>query len=216
MKRLRLAPYVDQQARWPDRGRVILAQYDEETVVVYQAQPPAVARYAAQHGRLDAPAFPFERMAWIETSFLGMMHRWQWGVRREWGMALAIWVHRAAFDALLAQAVPSRYEAGAYADRAAWQAALDASDVVAQWDPDYAPDGLKLRRQTLRLGLRGETLRHCVREYIAHVEDISAFARQQAPFRRRPELLLMPAQRIYPVRDAVLARRLGLHKYASD
>lgn len=214
MKRLRLAPYVEQQARWPDRGRLILAQYDEETVVVYQPQPSAVARYAAQRGRLDAPTFPFERTAWIETSFLGMMHRWEWGTRRDRGAMLAIWLRRAAFDALLAQAVPSRFEAGVYLNWEAWQAALGASGVLLQWDPDYALDGLKLRRQALRLGLRGETLRRYVRECIAQVEDISAFVRQQAPFRCQAELLMMPAQRIYPVRDAALARRLGLDKYA--
>lgn len=203
MKRLRLAPYIDEQARWPDRGYVLLAQYDEETVVVYQAQPPAIARYAAQHGRLDAPAFPFERTAWLQTSFLWMMRHCRWGARREAGVVLAIWLPRAVFDALLAQAVPSRYEAGAYPDQAAWQAALDASDVLLQWDPDYAPNGLKLRRRTLRLGLRGEALRRYAREWIVQVEDISAFVRQQAPYRRQPELLLVPAQRIYPVRPAL-------------
>ncbi len=212
MKRLRLAPYIDQQARWPQRGRVLLAQYDEETVVVYQAQPPAIARYAVQHGRLDAPAFPFERTAWLEMSFLWMMHHCRWSTRREAGIVLAIWLPRAVFEALLAQAVPSRYEAGAYADREAWQAALDASDVLLQWNPDYAPHGLKLQRRTLRLGLRGEALRRYACEWIVQVEDMSAFVHQQAPYRRQPELLLVPAQRIYPVREAALAQRLGLEK----
>ena len=48
---LTLERYRDQQARWPAAGRHILAQYDETSVVEYQAYRPAIENYAARHGR---------------------------------------------------------------------------------------------------------------------------------------------------------------------
>ena len=43
---LRTERYLDQVERWPQRGGVILAQFDDDSVVVYQAfrseSPPGV------------------------------------------------------------------------------------------------------------------------------------------------------------------------------
>jgi hypothetical protein len=212
IKSLRLAPYTDQQAQWPRGGRAILAQYDEQTIVVYQAYPAAVARRAAAAGRLDVPGFNLERTSWIKTSFLWMMRRSQWASAPNQEAVLAIWLPRPVFDGILAQAVSSSFQPAVYSSREVWQAALDASEVVVQWDPDYPPHGPKLARRAIQLGLRGETLRRCAQEWIAHIEDITGLVRQQAAYRRDAELLLVPAQRVYPVRDPAVARRLGLDK----
>jgi hypothetical protein len=45
--------YVLQRDRdWPKEGRHILAQYDVDSVVVYQAYCPEIAQYAVEHQRL--------------------------------------------------------------------------------------------------------------------------------------------------------------------
>ena len=62
---LTLERYRDQQARWPAEGRHILAQYDETSVVVYQAYRPAIGHYAARHGRFG-DEFSLNRMSWIK------------------------------------------------------------------------------------------------------------------------------------------------------
>ena len=42
--------YVEQRDEWwPRVGRHILAQYDEDSVVVYQAFCPEIAQYAVRH-----------------------------------------------------------------------------------------------------------------------------------------------------------------------
>ncbi len=42
--------YVEQQEKvWPQEGRHILAQYDEDSIVVYQAYCPEIADYAVKH-----------------------------------------------------------------------------------------------------------------------------------------------------------------------
>ncbi len=43
-------PYLTQVARWPATGRHILAQYDDTSVVVYQAYRPNIGHFAATHG----------------------------------------------------------------------------------------------------------------------------------------------------------------------
>ena len=43
--RLVTEPYREQAERWPRDGRHILAQYDEERVVVYQAYRPEVSMF---------------------------------------------------------------------------------------------------------------------------------------------------------------------------
>ena len=42
--------YMEQVTKeWPRRGRHILAQYDDHSVVVYQAFCPEIAEYAVKH-----------------------------------------------------------------------------------------------------------------------------------------------------------------------
>ncbi len=49
-KTWRVQSYVEQRDKeWPQEGRHILAQYDEESVVVYQAYCPEIADYAVKH-----------------------------------------------------------------------------------------------------------------------------------------------------------------------
>jgi len=47
---LRTESYSVQKAdHWPAQGRHILAQFDDDTIVVYQAFCPEIADYAVQH-----------------------------------------------------------------------------------------------------------------------------------------------------------------------
>lgn len=44
--------YIEQSNKvWPTRGRHILAQYDDHSVVVYQAFCPEIAEYAVKNQR---------------------------------------------------------------------------------------------------------------------------------------------------------------------
>lgn len=216
MTRLRFKPYIDEAPTWPDRGRVILAQYDTELVVVYEALSRAAARSVVQGGRLDALVEDFDRMHWFGTSFTWFMRRTGWATERGQRAVLALWLRRDRFDEILREAVPTHFTEGAFASREAWQEALDSSDVRAQWAPDFPPHGPKLNRKALEIGLRGEMLRGYVTGWVLAVEDITSFVRQQAQFVEMPELLFVPAQDIYPVRDEQVAARLNLTKRVPD
>ena len=116
--RLRLEPYVAQAARWPRAGKHVMAQFDADSVVVYQAYRPAIGRFAATHGWFGGD-FSLARMSWIKPNFLWMMYRSGWGQQANQEVVLAVWLRRDAFDEILAQAVASSFGASGLVDRAA-------------------------------------------------------------------------------------------------
>ena len=204
-------PYREQAARWPQRGRHILAQFDAETVVVYQAYRPEIGQFAARNGFFGG-LFSLSRMSWVKPNFLWMMYRSGWGTKPDQEVTLAVRLWRDAFDTILARAVPSSFDARLYPDEAAWKAAVSASDVRLQWDPDHGPGGAPLARRAIQLGLRGETLSRYARDWIVAIEDISAFVAEQRSLvlAGRLDELLTPHEAVYPVGDAELAARLGV------
>ncbi len=198
--RLVLAPHRDQAARWPREGRHVLAQFDADTVVVYQAYRPAIGHFAAHHGWFGGD-FSRARMSWIKPNFLWMMYRSGWGTKDGQEVVLAIWLRRAAFDQILAQAVPSSHDPDRWADRTAWQRAVAGSDVRLQWDPDHGPGGEPLVRRAVQLGMRGAVLGRYARDWIVAIEDVSPLvAAQRARLRADgPGALETPREEVYPV-----------------
>lgn len=138
--------YIDQIVHWPKEGRHILAQFDAQSVVVYQAYRPAIGHYAAKHGRFGGPEFGYGRMSWIKPNFLWMMYRCGWATKENQEVVLAVRIRREGFDEILRQAVPSTYVAALYENGSAWQENLRTSNVRLQWDPDHDPHGQKLSR----------------------------------------------------------------------
>lgn len=210
MKRLRFKPYQDQAEKWPDRGQVILAHYDDETVVVYLTCPSKAGREAAKRGNLTGVINP-ERTTWIRPGFLWVMHQSDWGTHPDHRAILAIRLRRSDFDFLLAQAINTQYDEKTYTSKEDWQAARDASEVLFQWDGDFTPNDMKLKRQVIQFGLRGDTLRQFTSEWPLQVEDLREIVEEQLDY-VEAELLLTPAERVYPVKDREIVQRLGLTK----
>lgn len=200
--------YQAQVARWPRTGRHILAQFDSDSVVVYQAYRPSIGRFAAEHGYFGGE-FSLARMSWIKPNFLWMMYRCGWGTKPDQETVLAVRLRRTGFDELLAQSVPSRFEAELYETPAEFRDAVAQSSVRLQWDPDHDPSGASVERRAIQLGLRGEVLRRYAREWIVDIENISPFVAEQRAQAEDPQLVT-PREEVYPVTDPEVARRLGL------
>jgi len=194
-----LAPYSEQLASWPATGRHVMAQYDDESIVVYQAYRPAIGQFAAEHGYFGGE-FSLGRMSWIKPNFLWMMYRSGWATKDGQEVVLAIWLARAGFDAILAQAVPSSFDDRRYVDRKAWEQAVKRSEVRLQWDPDHDPHGRQVERRAVQLGLRGSVLASYAREWIRGLEDITPFVREQHAVLKRDgtSALVTPLERPYP------------------
>src|SRR5262249_4642911 len=96
--------YLEQLNRWPGSGQHIWAQFDDSSVIVYQAYHPSIGLHAAKHQRFCGD-FSFTRMSWIKTNFLWMMYRSGWGTKENQEVTLAVRLRRAVFDPLFAGAV---------------------------------------------------------------------------------------------------------------
>ena len=168
-----------QSPRWPVDGEHVLAHFDADSIVVYQAYRPSTGRHAIEHGQLGGPDFSFNRMSWIKPNFLWMMYRSGWGTKPGQEITLGLRIRRPFFDRLLREAVASSFDPVRHASREAWQRAVDESEVRLQWDPDHAPDGARLGRRAVQLGLRGDVLRALATTELIEVIDMSPFVESQ-------------------------------------
>ncbi len=211
--------YPEQVKVWPKQGRHILAQFDADTLVVYQAYHPSIGRYAVEHGAFGGN-FSYDRMSWIKTNFLWMMYRSGWGTKenQEVTLALRLRLRRAFFDSLLALAVPSTWDRNLYPTREGWSRAVGRSDVRLQFDPDHHPSGAKLERRAIQLGLRGSALEAFGRREQVAVVDLSGFVTEQRAVlaSRGVSALVTPRERVYTPADPAVAARLGLESLGSD
>ena len=67
----------------------IRADYDSQSIIVYQAYEKAIALPAVQNNRF-VPPFSLNRMTWIKPSFLWIMERSNWGLKSGQEMIFAI------------------------------------------------------------------------------------------------------------------------------
>jgi len=204
--------FATQNKRWPQSGRVILAQSDADSVIVYQAYRPSIGHYAAEHGHFGGGGFSMSRMTWIKPNFLWMMYRSGWGTKEGQEVTLAIRLTRPAFNEILSAAVHSNFNPSVYSSHDAWKQAVETSNVRLQWDPDHGPSGAPLDRRAIQLGLRGAIVEKYAREWVLDIEDISEFVAVQRKWVAAGELdqLLTPSETVYSVCDTAVAGRLGL------
>lgn len=207
---LRLRPYIDQAREWPASGRHILAQFDDDSIVVYQAYSPAIAQHAVEHQRFGG-AFSYERMSWIKPNFLWMMYRSGWATKQGQERILAVTLPRAFFDEILRRSVPSTFDSAAGGARACWADAVAKSDVRLQWDPDHDPTGRRAARRAVQLGLRGVTLGRYGEQELIAVEDITPFVAEQRPHAAGDlASLYVPEESVYVPEDRDAALAVGI------
>lgn len=175
---MRTENYLKQCANWPQEGRHILAQFDTDSIYVYQAYRPSIADYAVRHQRFGGE-FSYGRMSWIKPNFLWMMYRSGWARKEGQERILAVSLPCVFFDELLHSSVASSFEASNFTSREAWKHAIATSDVRVQWDPDHDPEGRPLERRAVQLGLRGTALRQYGEQAVLSITDITDFVLAQ-------------------------------------
>jgi hypothetical protein len=206
-----LESYSDQTKVWPREGRHILAQFDAETIVVYQAYRPKIGRYAAEHGKFGGD-FSYSRMSWIKPNFLWMMFRSGWGTKENQETTLGLRIRRSFFDSMLSEAVPSTWDRSLFTTQDDWSRAVSRSSVRLQWDPDHHPSGAKLDRRAIQLGIRGERLKAFGQIELIEVIDLSAYVTEQREMLTSGGVTAIstPSERVYQPSDPEVAKRLGL------
>jgi hypothetical protein len=207
---MRFQRYLDQVRDWPQAGRHILAQFDANSIYVYQAYKPSIAQFAVEHQQFGGD-FSFSRMSWIKPNFLWMMYRAGWASKFGQECILAVRLRRMFFDELLRSVVPSTFDSRRFATREEWQAAVASSDVRLQWDPDHDPSGKPIERRAVQLGLRGTALRRYGKEELISIEDITPFVIEQREYLSDGFVKLhMPEERVYYPTDHEAAITVGI------
>jgi Domain of unknown function (DUF4291) len=203
--------YKDQVDYWPKSGRHILAQADDESIVVYQAYRPSIGQFTIEHGYFGGE-FSYTRMSWIKTNFLWMMYRSGWGVKVGQEITLAIRLRRSFFDSLLLQAVESSFTGSQYSNYDEWNKAITRSSVRIQWDPDHHPRGAPLERRALQLGLRGKLLKDYGRQEILEIIDMTEFVEEQRANTTAANIaeLIVPVERVYIPGNADIRAKLRI------
>ncbi len=199
MKLITPKSYLSQHKLWPETGKHILATYDEDAIIVYQAYNPKIGSYAAKHQKFGGD-FSMQRMSWIKPNFLWMMYRSGWGTKANQEVTLAIRMKRSGFEEILRLAVHSSYQPS-YGTHEKWRQFLKNSSVRLQWDPDHDPFGNKQQRRAIQLGLKGDSLHQYVNEWIVEIEDISNFVQDQRATLSNKDLhqLMIPVESVYPL-----------------
>ena len=203
--------YLTQSARWPKQGRHILAQFDEDSVIVYQAYRPEIGNFAVENGYFGGE-FSYSRMSWIKPNFLWMMYRSGWGTKTGQEITLAVRIRRKFFDDLLIQALESSYSDALALTYEEWEQGIKHSPIRIQWDPDHHPGGAALPRRALQIGLRWRALKDYGKREIIEIIDLSDFVSEQRinTSSARIQELVTPLEQVYMPADPSIRTRLRL------
>jgi hypothetical protein len=185
--KLKLKKYCEQLMDWPKEGYHIMAQYDNEKIVVYQSYKRSIGEFAVKNQYFGG-GFNSERMTWIKPNFLWMMYRNGWGKKQDQECVLAIHLKKDVFRKYLESAVYSSYDKNLGVSKDEWQRQIKESSVRLQWDPDHDPFGNKLSRRAIQIGLRNEFSHSFANEDIILIENISDFVKEQYQFVLNDEL----------------------------
>lgn len=122
------------------------------------------------------------------------------------------------FEEILAAAVNSSFLPDIHTSREAWVSDLEQSEVRLQWDPDHDPQGRKLARRAIQLGMKGAMLRAFATEWVISIEDMTEFVTEQRQLLTGPGLdqLQVIREAVLPVSNPALRMKLRLDTWPAN
>lgn len=190
----------------------IRADYDKDTLVVYQAYNKVIALPAIETQKFQPP-FSFTRMTWIKPSFLWLMERSGWGQKSDQEYILAVRIKRSGWEQALSEAVLTHPEKNVYQDAESWRKLFKTARVNVQWDPERSIRGGKLEHYTIQVGISRHLIKTYVDEWIVEIKDLTPLVRKIAELRRKGDYdhakKHLPPEKVYPVSEAI-GRQLGM------
>jgi len=206
--------YIEQKRRLPQTGKQIIARREKDNIVVYQAFNPQIANYAVKHQQFGGSAYSFNRMSWIKPGFLWMMYRAGWASKEHQQQILAITLSVNHFKTILKQATVTSYDKSLFTSEEEWKTELNKTEVRLQWDPDHDPSGNKQERKAIQIGMKGNILKKFCTEWIAHIEDITDFVKEehQKVLNNTIDNLNVPYEEVIEINDGTIEERVGITK----
>ena len=191
------------------KEREIRAQYDRDTIVIYQAYSSQIADPAVKEQRFVSP-FSFHRMTWIKPSFLWLMHRSNWAQKSGQQRILAVHVARDGWDKALSLGVLTHPEPSVHPNPDAWESQFQRAPVHIQWDTERSLRGSGLNHFSIQVGISRHLIREFVDDWIVKIEDLSPTVAKIRSFLKsghdQHAKKLLPTERVYPVEPSTAKR----------
>jgi hypothetical protein len=205
--------YTLQQERLPKKGKSIIGNFTENSIIVYQAFNNQISNYAIDNQNFGGDYYSFSRMTWIKPGFMWMMYRSGWASKKDQERILTIELKMEGFLEILRNATHSSFQPDIFNTKEDWQQQLKTHKVRLQWDPDHNPKGAKLERKAMQLGLKDKILEQFNNEWIINIEDITEFVKKQYQnVLYSIEKLEVPVENVLDLNDTRLERQLGVSK----
>lgn len=220
----KLESYAEQKTRWPKIGKHILAYYDDESIIVYQAFNKNIADAAVATQNFNTEqcvdsGYSLTRMTWIKTNFLWMMYRSRWASRPNQDRILAIRIKRSGFEKILENAVvvnTGKKSKGEKNSTTSNRSRLDRVRVARlQWDPDHTPDGESVAtgRRAIQLGLKNKMSKMFCEEFILNIYDITDYVIEQREMfvkTKNYNQLQLPLEHVYTIKNPEIIENIQL------
>lgn len=206
--------YTEQINRLPKTGKQIIGRREDDTIIVYQAFNPGIAKYAIANQQFGGDNYSFNRMSWIKPGFLWMMHRAGWASKEDQQHILAIYLPLIHFKTIVQQATLTSYDSSLFATEQQWKDELEKTEVRLQWDPDHDPYGNKQERKAVQLGMKGAILKQFCTKWITGIEDITGHVKEEYKKVQEKKLdeLMIPFEEVIELNDEVIEQRIGICK----
>jgi len=210
MQPLALESSLEFERHLPSSGRYIIAQFDETSIIVYQAFNEKIARYAVSEQRFGGPDYDFKRTTWLKPSFLWMMHYSGWAKKENQEHVLAIRIKRESFDEMLAQADLICDKGRCTVAQLEKNLSVNPAEVLLRWEPYHDLFGKITEREAVMVGLRGSALQQYNENWIIDIQDVTPFVRQQQELigNDQKDKVQLPHERVYTPEDLKMLRRI--------
>lgn len=197
------------------QGRqIITGQQTDNEIVVYQAYKHAIADYAVKHQKFGGEHFSFDRMTWIKPNFLWMMYRSGWASKPDQERILAISISKDFFTKLLREGELSSIEQSSHNEVSLWKRLLHQSEVRIQWDPHHRPDGSRLERKAIQIGIKGSLQKAFSTKQVLYIDDITDFVHEQRKYIQRNDFqyLKIPLETEVKITDPAILEKLSISR----
>ena len=205
-------PYSNYETQFPEEGRHILAQQTNDHILVYQAFRPSIANYAIKNQKFGGNDYSYSRMSWIKPNFLWMMYRSGWAAKPGQEKILGIWLTKKDFEKILLNSTFTSYAQSNYKTELEWRDTLESHPIRLQWDPDHSPNGDKLTRKAIQLGIKGDLLEEFGQRMICKIIDLTDFVNEQRQNSTKPPYnnLIVAEESIYLPSSSEIIKTIGL------
>ena len=183
----------------------IRANYNRDTIVMYQAYSDAIADPAIRDQRFQAP-FSFTRMTWIKPSFFWLMHRSNWAQKSNQTRILAVYIKRSAWEKALSLGVLTSPEKHIHGSGVKWESLFNSAKVHVQWDTERSQKGAPLNHFSIQVGLTRHIITEFVEEWVVKIEDMTHQVQNLNKLRKAGDknfTKYLPQEKIYPVPHGV-------------